>query len=83
MYCYHTFLCHLDGYLFKKHKELYSTQMVPIDPLAHGLIVHVSILQCTLHYTHTISPTHLHSQRSNTILLIRRLLHNLFRLDLQ
>ena len=38
MHCYHTFLCHLDGHLLKKHNELYSAQMVLIDPLAHGLL---------------------------------------------
>ena len=37
MHCYHAFLCHWDGYLLKKHNELYTDQMVPIDPLAHGL----------------------------------------------
>ena len=37
LHCFHMFLCHLDGYLLKKHNKLYSAQMVLIDPPAHGL----------------------------------------------
>ena len=45
MQCYHIFSDTRDVYLSKKHYGSYSPQMVPTNPLAHGL--HLSFMMKT------------------------------------